>query len=40
MASYITGVLLPVDGGTWGSSGWVRARNGKWTLNEGLSFGS
>jgi len=40
MASYITGVLLPIDGGTWGSSGWVRARNGKWTLNEGLSFGS
>jgi NAD(P)-dependent dehydrogenase (short-subunit alcohol dehydrogenase family) len=40
MASYITGVLLPVDGGTWGSSGWVRGRNGKWTLNEGLSFGA
>ena len=40
MASYITGILLPVDGGTWGSSGWVRGRDGKWTLNEGLSFGS
>ncbi|HMO77272.1 MAG TPA: glucose 1-dehydrogenase [Sphingopyxis sp.] len=40
MASYITGVLLPVDGGTWASSGWVRARDGKWTLNEGLSFGA
>lgn len=40
MASYITGVLLPVDGGTWGSSGWVRGRDGKWTLNEGLSFGA
>ena len=39
MARYITGVLLPVDGGTWASSGWVRGRNGKWTLNEGLSFG-
>src|SRR3546814_12625864 len=26
MASYITGVLLPVDGGTWASSGWVRGR--------------
>lgn len=39
MASYITGVLLPIDGGTWASSGWVRGRNGKWTLNEGLSFG-
>lgn len=40
MASYITGIMLPVDGGTWASSGWVRGRNGKWTLNEGLSFGS
>ena len=39
MASYVTGILLPVDGGTWASSGWVRGRNGKWTLNEGLSFG-
>lgn len=39
MASYVTGVLLPVDGGTHAASGWVRGRNGKWTLNEGLSFG-
>ncbi|MEN9717137.1 MAG: hypothetical protein RIQ99_15 [Pseudomonadota bacterium] len=39
LASYITGVLLPVDGGTWAAGGWVRGRNGKWTLNEGLSFG-
>lgn len=40
MASYVTGVLLPVDGGTWASSGWVRGRDGKWTLNEGLFFGA
>jgi NAD(P)-dependent dehydrogenase (short-subunit alcohol dehydrogenase family) len=40
LASYITGVLLPVDGGTWAAGGWVRGQNGKWTLNEGLSFGS
>lgn len=40
MASYITGVLLPIDGGTWASSGWVRGTNNKWTLNEGLSFGA
>jgi NAD(P)-dependent dehydrogenase (short-subunit alcohol dehydrogenase family) len=40
MASYITGVLLPVDGGTWASSGWVRGTDRKWTLNEGLSFGA
>lgn len=39
LASYITGVLLPVDGGTWAAGGWVRGRNGKWTLNEGLTFG-
>lgn len=39
MASYITGILLPVDGGTHAASGWVRGRNGKWTLNEGLNFG-
>lgn len=40
MSSYVTGTLLPVDGGTWASSGWVRGRDGKWTLNEGLSFGA
>jgi NAD(P)-dependent dehydrogenase (short-subunit alcohol dehydrogenase family) len=39
MASYITGVLLPIDGGTYAASGWVRGRNGKWTLNEGLNLG-
>jgi NAD(P)-dependent dehydrogenase (short-subunit alcohol dehydrogenase family) len=39
MASYVTGIFLPVDGGTWASSGWVRGRDGRWTLNEGLSFG-
>ena len=39
MSSYITGALLPVDGGTGAASGWVRGRNSKWTLNEGLSFG-
>lgn len=39
MARYVTGILLPVDGGTWASSGWVRDRSGRWTLNEGLSFG-
>ena len=39
MASYITGIVLPVDGGTEAGGGWVRARNGGWTLNEGLNFG-
>lgn len=39
MSSYITGIMLPVDGGTAAASGWVRGRDGRWTLNEGLSFG-
>jgi NAD(P)-dependent dehydrogenase (short-subunit alcohol dehydrogenase family) len=39
LASYVTGATLPVDGGTWAAGGWVRGRDGKWTLNEGLSFG-
>lgn len=39
LASYVTGVTLPVDGGTWAAGGWVRGRDAKWTLNEGLSFG-
>ncbi len=34
MASYINGVILPVDGGTWASSGWVRDKAGKWSLAE------
>jgi NAD(P)-dependent dehydrogenase (short-subunit alcohol dehydrogenase family) len=34
MSSYITGVILPVDGGAWASSGWVRDRAGKWGLAE------
>src|SRR5215207_2927469 len=25
LASYVTGAILPVDGGAWASSGWVRA---------------
>jgi NAD(P)-dependent dehydrogenase (short-subunit alcohol dehydrogenase family) len=36
MSSYITGIILPVDGGTSGSGGWVRSRagKGKWVLIE------
>lgn len=40
MADYVTGAVLPVDGGTWAGGGWVRGRDGRWTLNEGLRFGS
>ena len=29
MARYITGAVLPVDGGTWASSGWNRRDDGK-----------
>ncbi len=32
MGSYVTGIVLPVDGGSWASSGWLRNRAGKWTL--------
>ncbi|GAB2483536.1 SDR family NAD(P)-dependent oxidoreductase [Jatrophihabitans fulvus] len=33
MASYVTGVTVNVDGGTWASSGWLRDGRGGWTLN-------
>ncbi len=32
MASYITGTHIPVDGGTWASSGWTASPDGKWSL--------
>jgi NAD(P)-dependent dehydrogenase (short-subunit alcohol dehydrogenase family) len=32
MSSYITGTVIPVDGGSWASSGWVRDKAGKWSL--------
>jgi NAD(P)-dependent dehydrogenase (short-subunit alcohol dehydrogenase family) len=31
-ASYVTGATVPVDGGTWASSGWTRDTNGGWSL--------
>ena len=34
MSSYITGIVIPIDGGTWASSGWSRNRSGKWVLSE------
>jgi NAD(P)-dependent dehydrogenase (short-subunit alcohol dehydrogenase family) len=33
LSEYVTGVTLPVDGGTWASSGWLRRPGGGWTLN-------
>jgi NAD(P)-dependent dehydrogenase (short-subunit alcohol dehydrogenase family) len=35
MADYVTGVNIPVDGGTFASSGWLRDPAGGWTLNPG-----
>jgi NAD(P)-dependent dehydrogenase (short-subunit alcohol dehydrogenase family) len=32
MSEYVTGIVIPVDGGTWASSGWIRNSDGKWTL--------
>jgi NAD(P)-dependent dehydrogenase (short-subunit alcohol dehydrogenase family) len=32
MSSYVTGTVIPVDGGTWASGGWVRNRAGQWVL--------
>jgi NAD(P)-dependent dehydrogenase (short-subunit alcohol dehydrogenase family) len=31
MAGYVTGAVVPVDGGTWASSGWTRSADG-WRL--------
>ena len=35
MADYVTGINVPVDGGTFASSGWLRDDKGGWTLNPG-----
>jgi NAD(P)-dependent dehydrogenase (short-subunit alcohol dehydrogenase family) len=32
MASYITGTIIPVDGGSWASSGWIRNDADDWVL--------
>jgi NAD(P)-dependent dehydrogenase (short-subunit alcohol dehydrogenase family) len=34
LSSYVTGTVIPVDGGAWASSGWLRSRSGKWVLGE------
>jgi NAD(P)-dependent dehydrogenase (short-subunit alcohol dehydrogenase family) len=34
MSSYVTGAVIPVDGGTWASSGWMRNAAGKWALTS------
>jgi len=32
MGDYVTGIVLPVDGGSWASSGWLRNPAGRWVL--------
>jgi NAD(P)-dependent dehydrogenase (short-subunit alcohol dehydrogenase family) len=32
MASYVTGVILPIDGGSWASCGWIRDAKDDWIL--------
>lgn len=32
LSEYVTGTTIPVDGGSWASSGWLRNKTGKWTL--------
>lgn len=38
LARYITGIVLPVDGGTAAAGGWHRDPDGHWTLAQGLKF--
>jgi NAD(P)-dependent dehydrogenase (short-subunit alcohol dehydrogenase family) len=35
MASYVTGAILPVDGGTAAAQGWQRTPEGRWTQIQG-----
>jgi NAD(P)-dependent dehydrogenase (short-subunit alcohol dehydrogenase family) len=36
MSDYITGAVIPIDGGTWASGGWVRNQADKWSLMSDL----
>ena len=39
MSSYVTGIVLPVDGGSWASSGWFRTRDGHgWALHDTVGY--
>lgn len=37
MSAYVTGSVIPVDGGAWASSGWLRNKAGKWTLTGDIT---
>ena len=32
LSSYVTGTILPVDGGAWAGGGWHRSKSGKWVM--------
>ena len=32
MSEYVTGTVIPVDGGSWAAGGWLRNRAGEWSL--------
>jgi len=32
MSDYVTGTVIPVDGGSWAAGGWLRDDQGNWTL--------
>jgi NAD(P)-dependent dehydrogenase (short-subunit alcohol dehydrogenase family) len=34
MGAYVNGIVLPVDGGTFASSGWFRDGTGQWVLTD------
>ncbi|MCY4291353.1 MAG: SDR family oxidoreductase [Roseovarius sp.] len=36
LARYVTGTSIPVDGGTWASSGWTKDENGLWESFSGF----
>jgi enoyl-[acyl-carrier-protein] reductase (NADH) len=41
LASYVTGVVVPIDGGTSASSGWVRTPDGSgWDFGAGSITGT
>jgi len=37
MSAYVTGTVIPVDGGSWASGGWLRDSSGRWTLGGGTA---
>ncbi|MCB1689131.1 MAG: SDR family oxidoreductase [Halioglobus sp.] len=36
MSEYVTGTVIPVDGGSWASGGWLRNSAGEWSLTGEL----